>query len=67
MATGSGKTLAAARSAVEWTRGLEKVTVHATYAGLEAGTLERAHAAGLPGWILLVSPPRERPRASSGR
>ncbi|MFC7795385.1 hypothetical protein [Streptomyces cinereoruber] len=54
MATGSGKTLAAARSAVEWTRGLEKVTVHATCAGLGAGTLERAHAAGLPGWGLIV-------------
>ncbi|MFJ3817164.1 hypothetical protein [Streptomyces sp. NPDC090056] len=37
MATGSGKTLAAARSAVERTRGLEKVTVYATYAGLGTG------------------------------
>lgn len=39
---------------VEWTRGLEKVTVYATYASLGLGTLERAHAAGLPGWDLIV-------------
>lgn len=28
---------------VEWTRGLDKVTVYATYASLGLGTLERAH------------------------
>ncbi|MFE3230293.1 DEAD/DEAH box helicase family protein, partial [Nocardia sp. NPDC059228] len=39
---------------VEWTRGLEKVTVFATYASLGLGTLERAHAAGLSGWDLIV-------------
>ncbi|WP_327129839.1 DEAD/DEAH box helicase [Streptomyces sp. NBC_01727] len=39
---------------VEWTRGLDKVTVYATYASLGLGTLERAHAAGLPGWDLIV-------------
>lgn len=39
---------------VEWTRGLEKVTVYATYASLGLGTLERAHAAGLPAWDLIV-------------
>ncbi|MFI1159314.1 Helicase associated domain protein [Streptomyces sioyaensis] len=39
---------------VEWTRGLEKVTVFATYASLGLGTLERAHAAGLSGWDLVV-------------
>ncbi|MEV8321484.1 Helicase associated domain protein [Streptomyces sp. NPDC059900] len=39
---------------VEWTRGLEKVTVFATYASLGLGTLERAHAAGLPGWSLII-------------
>lgn len=39
---------------VEWMRGLEKVTVFATYASLGLGTLERAHAAGLPGWDLIV-------------
>ncbi|QHA08888.1 helicase [Streptomyces broussonetiae] len=32
----------------------EKVTVFATYASLGLGTLERAHAAGLPGWDLIV-------------
>ncbi|GHH57946.1 DEAD/DEAH box helicase [Streptomyces candidus] len=39
---------------VEWTRGLDKVTVYATYASLGLGTLERAHARGLPGWDLIV-------------
>lgn len=39
---------------VEWTRGLGKVTVFATYASLGLGTLERAHAAGLAGWDLIV-------------
>ncbi|MFI1470969.1 Helicase associated domain protein [Streptomyces wuyuanensis] len=39
---------------VEWTQGLEKVTVYATYASLGLGTLERAHVAGLPGWDLIV-------------
>ncbi len=39
---------------VEWTRGLEKVTVFATYASLGLGTLERAHAAGPSGWDLIV-------------
>ncbi|MFF1446098.1 Helicase associated domain protein [Streptomyces sp. NPDC058295] len=39
---------------VEWVRPLDKVTVFATYASLGLGTLERAHAAGLPGWSLIV-------------
>ncbi|MFE9867959.1 Helicase associated domain protein [Streptomyces sp. NPDC005506] len=39
---------------VEWTRHLERVTVFATYASLGLGTLERAHAAGLAGWDLIV-------------
>ncbi|MEU0698117.1 Helicase associated domain protein [Streptomyces niveus] len=39
---------------VKWTRGLEKVTVYATYASLGLGTLERAHAAGLTSWDLIV-------------
>ncbi|GGR53304.1 DEAD/DEAH box helicase [Streptomyces netropsis] len=39
---------------VEWARGLEKVTVYATYASLGLGTLERAHAAGLSAWDLIV-------------
>ncbi|MFF8281020.1 Helicase associated domain protein [Streptomyces lateritius] len=39
---------------VEWTRGLDKVTVYTTYASLGLGTLERAHAAGLAAWDLIV-------------
>ncbi|MET9777625.1 Helicase associated domain protein [Streptomyces sp. NPDC006367] len=39
---------------VAWVRPFDKVTVYATYASLGLGTLERAHAAGLPGWDLIV-------------
>ncbi|MFE3584627.1 DEAD/DEAH box helicase [Streptomyces vinaceus] len=39
---------------VDWVRPCDKVTVFATYASLGLGTLERAHAAGLPGWDLVV-------------
>ncbi|WTQ71429.1 Helicase associated domain protein (plasmid) [Streptomyces sp. NBC_00161] len=39
---------------VEWARGLEKVTVYATYASLGLGTLEKAHHAGLAAWDLIV-------------
>lgn len=39
---------------VEWTQGLEKVTVYATYASLGLGKLERAHAVGLAAWDLIV-------------
>ncbi|MEU6594532.1 Helicase associated domain protein [Streptomyces sp. NPDC046881] len=39
---------------VAWVRPLDKVTVFATYASLGLGTLERAHAAGLPAWSLIV-------------
>lgn len=39
---------------VEWTRGLDKVTVYATYASLGLGTLEKAHNAGLSAWDLIV-------------
>ncbi|MEE1797278.1 Helicase associated domain protein [Streptomyces sp. JV176] len=39
---------------VEWTQGLEKVTVYATYASLGLGKLERAHSAGLAAWDLIV-------------
>ncbi|MFV5997736.1 Helicase associated domain protein [Streptomyces sp. NPDC056231] len=39
---------------VEWVRPFDKVTVFATYASLGLGTLERAHAIGLPGWDLIV-------------
>lgn len=39
---------------VEWTQGLDKVTVYATYASLGLGTLERSHAGGLAAWDLIV-------------
>ncbi|UXY40364.1 DEAD/DEAH box helicase [Streptomyces albidocamelliae] len=39
---------------VAWVRPFDKVTVFATYASLGLGTLEHAHAAGLPGWDLIV-------------
>ncbi|MFE9629205.1 Helicase associated domain protein [Streptomyces sp. NPDC006527] len=39
---------------VAWVRPFDNVTVFATYASLGLGTLERAHAAGLPGWDLIV-------------
>ncbi|MFG3309997.1 Helicase associated domain protein [Streptomyces wuyuanensis] len=39
---------------VDWTRHVGTVTVFATYASLGLGTLERAHAAGLPAWDLIV-------------
>ncbi|GHD81079.1 helicase [Streptomyces mirabilis] len=37
-----------------WVKPFDKVTVFATYASLGLGTLERAHALGLPGWDLIV-------------
>ncbi|MFG1808293.1 Helicase associated domain protein [Streptomyces sp. NPDC049040] len=39
---------------VAWTRGLEQVTVFATYASVGMGTLQRAHEAGLAAWSLVV-------------
>ncbi|MFI0516251.1 Helicase associated domain protein [Streptomyces sp. WSLK1-5] len=39
---------------VEWMRGLEVVTVFATYASVGMGVLQRAHAAGLGVWSLMV-------------
>ncbi|MEW2258211.1 Helicase associated domain protein [Streptomyces sp. NPDC047869] len=39
---------------VAWVQPFDKVTVFATYASLGLGTLESAHAAGLPGWDLIV-------------
>lgn len=44
----------AVKELVDWVRPFDKVTVFATYASLGLGTLERAHAAGLPGWDLVV-------------
>ncbi|MEU3792592.1 Helicase associated domain protein [Streptomyces fructofermentans] len=39
---------------VDWVRGLETVTVFATYASVGLGILQRAHAAGLGVWSLMV-------------
>ncbi|MGW7427512.1 Helicase associated domain protein [Streptomyces sp. NPDC054813] len=39
---------------IAWTEGQETVTVFATYASVGMGTLQRAHAAGLPVWSLMV-------------
>ncbi|MFD7186120.1 Helicase associated domain protein [Streptomyces sp. NPDC056637] len=39
---------------VAWVKPFDHVTVFATYASLGLGTLERAHAAGLTGWDLIV-------------
>ncbi|MFF5494509.1 Helicase associated domain protein [Streptomyces aquilus] len=39
---------------VEWMRGLEMVTVFATYASVGMGVLQRAHAAGLGVWSLMI-------------
>lgn len=39
---------------IAWTEGPETVTVFATYASVGMGTLQRAHAAGLPVWSLMV-------------
>ncbi|MFF9771937.1 Helicase associated domain protein [Streptomyces sp. NPDC014636] len=52
---------------VAWARPLNKVTVFATYASLGLGTLERAHAAGLPGWSLIVVDEAHRVSGRIGR
>ncbi|MFJ9634963.1 Helicase associated domain protein [Streptomyces sp. NPDC101175] len=39
---------------VSWLAGLETVTVFATYASVGLGILQRAHAAGLRAWSLMV-------------
>ncbi|MFI9248391.1 Helicase associated domain protein [Streptomyces sp. NPDC053086] len=52
---------------VDWVRPLDKVTVFATYASLGLGTLERAHAAGLPGWALIVVDEAHRVSGRIGR
>lgn len=52
---------------VDWTRGLEKVTVFATYASLGLGTLERAHAAGLGVWDLITIDEAHRTSGRLGR
>ncbi|MDG4859640.1 Helicase associated domain protein [Streptomyces sp. T-3] len=39
---------------VAWVRGMERVTVFATYAAVGLGILQRAHEAGLGAWDLMV-------------
>ncbi|MFE1781659.1 Helicase associated domain protein [Streptomyces sp. NPDC059506] len=52
---------------VAWCKGLEKVTVFATYASLGLGTLERAHAAGLEAWDLVVVDEAHRTSGAAGK
>ncbi|MEV6617274.1 Helicase associated domain protein [Streptomyces sp. NPDC051051] len=52
---------------VDWVRPFDKVTVFATYASLGLGTLERAHAVGLPGWSLIVVDEAHRVSGRIGR
>jgi len=52
---------------VDWVRPFGKVTVFATYASLGLGTLERAHAAGLPGWDLVVVDEAHRTSGQIGK
>ncbi|MER5757560.1 Helicase associated domain protein [Streptomyces sp. NPDC002088] len=52
---------------VAWTAGPEAVTVFATYASVGLGTLQRAHAAGLPVWDLMVVDEAHRTSGDGGR
>lgn len=52
---------------IEWTRDLEQVTVFATYAAVGLGILQRAHAAGLPVWSLMVVDEAHRTSGDAGK
>ncbi|MFI1533443.1 DEAD/DEAH box helicase [Streptomyces anandii] len=52
---------------VAWTAGPEMVTVFATYASVGLGVLQRAHAAGLPVWDLMVLDEAHRTSGDAGR
>lgn len=52
---------------VEWSRGLEQVLVIGTYASLGLGTLQRAHAAGLAAWDLVVVDEAHRTSGHAGK
>ncbi|MGY4983736.1 Helicase associated domain protein [Streptomyces sp. 900105755] len=52
---------------VAWTAGPEMVTVFATYASVGMGTLQRAHAAGLPVWDLMVVDEAHRVSGDAGK
>lgn len=52
---------------VDWTRGLKRVTVFATYAAVGLGTLQRAHAAGLLSWSLIIVDEAHRTSGHAGK
>ncbi|MES9553805.1 MULTISPECIES: Helicase associated domain protein [unclassified Streptomyces] len=51
----------------EWVRGLDVVTVFATYASVGMGVLQRAHEAGLPVWDLMVIDEAHRTSGDAGK
>ncbi|WP_414170954.1 Helicase associated domain protein (plasmid) [Streptoverticillium reticulum] len=52
---------------VAWAQGLERVTVFATYAAVGLGILQRAHAAGLAVWDLMVVDEAHRTSGDAGK
>ncbi|MEL5960849.1 Helicase associated domain protein [Streptomyces sp. CLV115] len=52
---------------VSWARGLERVTVFATYAAVGLGTLQRAHGSGLGAWDLMVVDEAHRTSGYAGK
>ncbi|GAA2904669.1 DEAD/DEAH box helicase [Streptomyces mexicanus] len=52
---------------IAWTWDLEQVTVFATYAAVGLGILQRAHAAGLPVWDLMVVDEAHRSSGDAGK
>ncbi|MEU7134838.1 Helicase associated domain protein [Streptomyces sp. NPDC046261] len=52
---------------VAWAQGLERVTVFATYAAVGLGILQRAHAAGLEVWDLMVVDEAHRTSGDAGK
>ncbi|MFI9723971.1 Helicase associated domain protein [Streptomyces sp. NPDC052396] len=52
---------------VAWVRGLERVTVFATYAAVGIGVLQRAHAKGLAVWDLMVVDEAHRTSGDAGK
>ncbi|MGW8881568.1 Helicase associated domain protein [Streptomyces mirabilis] len=52
---------------VSWVRGLERVTVFATYAAVGLGILQHAHTAGLGAWDLMVVDEAHRTSGYAGK
>ncbi|MFI6644809.1 Helicase associated domain protein [Streptomyces sp. NPDC050504] len=52
---------------VSWTRGLDQVTVFATYSSLGRGRLQQTHAKGLPAWDLVVVDEAHRTSGDAGK